>query len=302
MTDLNIEFKLDNIRCRDEGDGWGNAEPYLWTVFFKVDGDTLVVNSDGPAAPFLQGAPTVVGTPGNHGNLGTTDVDEGDTVAVPAIIGEYRTILKPIPLTTPILGIEEVGGMIGCIAVLMEEDNTSASAIARGHEALDRSVRDRLAEVLGTLSISKAEPTDEDVAALSDKIGDAVKSAISDGVSVLDWLVAFGNMDDQIGSTVFRFSHSQLEQAAGASIPFSRRWENEGDWELFGHIKATPIRRQEPKCCEDLKRQMKELERILAKHEKRIRRIEADHEAQAKGFASAAVRDKALSKPTKRSG
>ena len=302
MTDLNIEFKLDNIRCRDEGDGLGNAEPYLWTVFFKVDGDTLVVNSDGPAAPFLQGAPTVVGTPGNHGNLGTTDVDEGDTVAVPAIIGEYRTILKPIPLTTPILGIEEVGGMIGCIAVLMEEDNTSASAIARGHEALDRSVRDRLAEVLGTLSISKAEPTDEDVAALSDKIGDAVKSAISDGVSVLDWLVAFGNMDDQIGSAVFRFSHSQLEQAAGGSIPFSRRWESEGDWELFGHIKATPIRRQEPKCCEDLKRQMKELERILAKHEKRIRRIEADHEAQTKGFASSAVRDKAYSKPTKRSG
>ena len=302
MTDLNIEFKLDNIRCRDEGDGWGNAEPYLWTVFFKVDGDTLVVNSDGPAAPFLQGAPTVIGTPGNHGNLGNTDVDEGDTVAVPAIIGEYRTILKPIPLTTPFLGIEEVGGMIGCVAVLMEEDNTSASAIARGHEALDRSVRDRLAEVLGTLSISKAEPTDEDVAALSDKIGDAVKSAISDGVSVLDWIVAFGNMDDQIGSAVFRFSHGQLEQAAGASIPFSRRWQNEGDWELFGHIKATPIRRQEPKCCEELKRRMKELEGILAKHEKRIRRIEADLEAQAKGFASAAVRDKALSKPTKRSG
>lgn len=302
MTDLNIEFKLDNIRCRDEGDGWGSAEPYLWTVFFKVDGDTLVVNSDGPAAPFLQGVPTVVGTPGNHGNLGTSDVDEGDTVAVPAIIGEYRTILKPIPLTTPILGLAEVGGMIGCIAVLMEEDNTSASAIARGHEALDRSVRDRLAEVLGTLSVSKTEPTDEDIAALSDKIGEAVKSAITDGVSVIDWIVGFGNMDDQIGSAVFRFSHSQLEAAAGASIPFSRRWENEGDWELFGHIKATPIRRQEPKCCEDLKRKFKELERVLAQHEKRISRIEADLQAQAKGFGSAAIRDKALSRPSKRSG
>jgi len=155
MLDLNVELKLDRIRCHDEGDGPGNAEPYLWTVFFKVDGETLIVNSDGPVAPFLQGAPTVVGTPGNHGNLGTTDVDEGDNVAVPAIIGEYRTIMKPIPLSVPILGLSEVGGLIGCLVVLMEEDFTPTSDIARGHEALDSKVRDKLAEILGTLSISK---------------------------------------------------------------------------------------------------------------------------------------------------
>ena len=295
MTDLNIEFKLDHIYCHDEGDGPGNAEPYLWTVFFKVDGDTLVVNSDGPAAPFLQGAPTVIGTPGNHGNLGTTDVDEDDDVPVPAIIGEYRTILKPIPLTTPLLGLSEVGGMIGCIAVLMEEDNTSNSAIALGHEALDRTVRDKLAKVLGTLSISKSEPSEEDIAALTDQIGQAVESAVGHGVSVLDWLVAFGNMDDQIGSALFRFSHKQLEESGGVSIPFSRRWDSEGDWELFGHIKATPIRRPQPpesKCCEELKRKVKELERALAEHEKRLGRIEADLEAQSKGFASAQVRNK----------
>ena len=190
MTDLNVELKLDRIHCHDEGDGPGSAEPYLWTVFFKIDGDTLVVNTDGPAPPFLQGAPTVVGTPGNHGNLGDTDVDEGDDVAVPAIIGEYRTILKPIPLTTPILGISEVGGMMGCIAVLMEEDNTSNSAIGLGHEALDRNVRDRLAELLGTLSISKQEPSEEDITAMSDQIGEAVEDAVGHGVSVLDWIVA----------------------------------------------------------------------------------------------------------------
>lgn len=274
MTDLNIEFKLDRIHCHDEGDGPGNAEPYLWTVFFKVDGDTLVVNSDGPAAPFLQGAPTVVGTPGNHGNLGTTDVDEGDDVAVPAIIGEYRTIMKPIPLTTPFLGLSEVGGMIGCIVVLMEEDNTSNSAIALGHEALDRTVRDKLAEVLGTLSISKTEPTEEDIAALTTQIGDAVESAIGHGVSVLDWIAAFGNMDDQVGSALFRFSHKQLEESGGVAIPFSRRWDSEGDWELFGHIKATPIRRPESKCCEELKRKIKELERALAEDRKRLDRLE----------------------------
>lgn len=268
MNDLNVVLKLDRIRCHDEGDGPGNAEPYLWTVFFKADGDSLVVNSSGPVAPFLQGAPTVVGTPGNHGNLGTTDVDEGDTVAVPAIIGEYRTLMKPIPLTVPLAGISEVGGLMGCVVVLMEEDGTPGNAVARGHEALDRNVRDRLAEVLGTLSISKTEPSEEDLAALTGQIGDAVKSAVGDGVSVLEWLGAFGNMDDQIGSAVFRFSHKDLE--GGTLIPFSRRWRNEGDWELFGSVQATPVPRPRPSCCDELKRRLDELERTVAAHDKQL--------------------------------
>lgn len=299
MSDLNIEFKLDRIHCHDEGDGPGNAEPYLWTVFFKVDGDTLVVNTDGPVAPFLQGAPTVIGTPGNHGNLGTTDVDEGDDVGIPAIIGEYRTVMKPIPLTVPILGLSELSGMIGCVVVLMEEDGTPSSDIARGHEALDSKIRDKLAALLGTLSISKTEPTEQDIEALSEQIGNAVKSAIGDGVSVFEWLGGFGNMDDQIGSAVFRFSHKQLEASGGMAIPFSRRWDNEGDWELFGHIKATPIRRIESKCCDELKKKLADLERAVAAHEKRIGKIEADLKAQAKGFASAITREKATSKPMK---
>jgi hypothetical protein len=295
MTDLNIEFKLDRLHCHDEGDGPGNAEPYLWTVFFKADGDTLVVNSDGPAAPFLQGAPTVIGTPGNHGNLGTTDVDEGDVLTVPAIIGEYRTIMKPIPLTTPLLGLSEVGGMIGCIVVLMEEDATPTAAIALGHEALDRAVRDKLAEVLSTLSISKSEPSDEDIAALTNQIGNAVESAVGRGVSVFDWLAGFGNMDAQIGSALFKFSHKQLEELGGVSIPFSRRWDNEGDWELFGHLKATPIRRPESKCCEDLKRKMKELDGTIAGHAKRLTRMED----RVDGFANVGGRKALTAKPNR---
>jgi hypothetical protein len=297
MLDLNIEFKLDRIHCHDEGDGPGNAEPYLWTVFFKVDGDTTVVNTEDLSHVFLQGPPTVITTPGNHGNLGTSDVDEGDDVGVPAIIGEYRTIMKPIPLTTPILGKSEVGGMIGCIVVLMEEDNTSDSDAARGHERLDSTVRDKLAELLGTLSISNPEPTQEDIDKMTDQIGSAVKDAIKDGVSVVEWLLGFGNMDDQIGSAVFRFSHGELE--AGGAIPFSRRWRNEGDWELFGHIQATPIRRPDSKCCEELKRKINVLEHTLSEQGKRLSKIEADLKAQSKGFASAITHAKATAKPIK---
>lgn len=300
MLDLNIEFKLDRIHCHDEGDGLGDAEPYLWAVFFKVDGDTAVVNTDDLSHVFLQGPPTVVTTPGNHGNLGTSDVDEGDDVGIPAIIGEYRTIMKPIPLTTPVLGKSEVGGMIGSIVVLMEEDNTSDSDAARGHERLDSTVRDKLAELLGTLSISNSEPTQEDIDRMTDQIGSAVKDAIKDGVSVAEWLLGFGNMDDQIGTAVFRFSHGELEAAGGSVIPFSRRWKNEGDWELFGHIQATSIRRPDSKCCEELKRKIKELERTLAEHGKRLGKTNANLDAQAKRFESNTIRAKATTKPIKR--
>ncbi len=285
MTDLSVAIKLDQIICRDEGDGPGNAEPYLWTVFFKVDGDTVVIESSGPAAPFVSGPPTVVGTPGNHGNLGTNDVDEGDTVAIPAVIGEYRTVMKPIPLTQPLLGITEVDGMIGCLVVLMEEDGTPDSAIVRGHEALDRTVRDRLAGLLSTLSITKPAPTDADIAELSGMIGDAVKSAITDGVSVFDWIGAFGNMDDQIGSAVFLFSHKQL--ATGGTIPFGRRWDNEGDWEIRGSITSTVLRRPKDECCADLTKQVSILERRLAALEAKAAGIKSERPALSKDSKAA---------------
>jgi hypothetical protein len=44
METLNVALKLNEIICHDEGDGWGSAEPYLWTIFFKIDGLTVVQN------------------------------------------------------------------------------------------------------------------------------------------------------------------------------------------------------------------------------------------------------------------
>jgi hypothetical protein len=114
--------------------------------------------------------------------------------------------------------------------------------------------------------------------AIQDQIGDAVKAAVSDGVSVLSWLSGFGNMDDQIGSAVFRFSHKQLEEAGNVRIPFGRRWDNEGDWEIFGGITATIMPRRVDPCCSELRRKVKALESAVATlqlHDKRRRIREA---------------------------
>lgn len=237
MNTLNVNLRLTNLHCFDEGDGIGSAEPYLWTVFFKIDGDTAVVN---PGLA-LQGTATVVGTPGNHGDLPNHDVDPGENVPIPASLGAFSTQLRPIALQQPIGGFTEVGGVMGAITVLMEEDNTPNSAVARGHVALNKAVQDSLNALIPTLNFGHQEPTDAEIAAMQQRIGDAVKSAIKDGVSVWDWLSGFGNMDDKIGSEVFRFSHKQLEEGGAAGLPIQKRFKHEGDWELQGRVTATPV-------------------------------------------------------------
>lgn len=240
MNTLDVKLKLNNLHCFDEGDGIGSAEPYLWTVFFKIDGDTTQVNT----SLALQGTATVVGTPGNHGDLPNHDVDPGENVPIPASLGEFNTRLKPIPLQQPIGGFKEVGGVMGVITVLMEEDNTPNSAIAKGHNALNKAVQDSLNALIPTLNFAHQEPSDAEIEAMKKKIGDTVTKAIKDDVSVWDWLGGFGNMDDKIGSEVFRFSHKQLEALGVSGISFQQRFKNEGDWQLEGRVTALPLNPQ----------------------------------------------------------
>jgi hypothetical protein len=237
MNVLDVKLRLNNLRCFEEGDGPGSAEPYLWTVFFKIDGDTTVVNS----SLTLQGTATVVGTPGNQGDLPNHDVDPGENVPIPAVLGEFNTRLKPIPLQQPVGDLKEVGGVMGIITVLMEEDNTPSSAIAKGHNALNKAVQDSLNALIPTLNFTHQEPTDAEIEAMKKKIGDTVTKAVSDGVGIWDWLTGGGNMDDRIGSEVFRFSHKQLEQQGVSGINFQKRFNSEGDWELQGRVTAFPV-------------------------------------------------------------
>lgn len=235
METLDANITLKSVFCHDEGDGSGSAEPYLWTVFFKIDGDTTVVDDTFA----LRGTATVIRTPGNRRNLPNRSVDGGESVPIPANLGEFVTRLKPIPLQVPVGETREVGGFMGMIAILLEQDNTPASAIARGHDALNQAVQVALDDLITKLNVQHPEPSEDEIKAMKTLIADTVEEAIADGVSIWDWMGGGGNMDDKIGSEVFAFSHSELRRRGGIDI--QKRFRNQGDWELLGRATAFPI-------------------------------------------------------------
>lgn len=233
---LQVEIYLDHIHCHDEGDGIGSAEPYLWTIYFKLDGDSVFLGDD----LFLHGTCTTVTTPGSHGNLGDTDVDGGDDVAVPSVLGEFTATLKPIPVTDVArnLGVEDVGGVVGVAVVLMEEDWVTDAGAEAGHVALNQFIEQAINDLIPTLGVTHQDVTEDDINALTGKASDAVSDAVANAQSTWHNVTSWLNSDDQIGSKVFTFSHDAF--VADAFQSFSQRWKNEGDWELFGQASGVP--------------------------------------------------------------
>lgn len=150
MNSLNLTMRLQNIHCFKTGEE-RIAEPYLWAVFFKLDGDTVVINEN----LMLEGTATIFGTHGFQSNLFGRSAGAGDNLPVPPPIGEYRTTLRPIPLINPLhlgsLSVSEVAAVCGCLVILMEEDNTPNSAVEAGYQQLVTSLRDALNALIPTL-------------------------------------------------------------------------------------------------------------------------------------------------------
>lgn len=233
---LLTRIEVDRIHCHDEGDGPGSAEPYLWTVFFKVDGENVAVNS----ALSLTGEGTIQVTPGSHGNLPNSDVDDGEDIAVPSSIGEWQSVLQPIPVPDSLSGVvDDVGGVLGVVAVLMEEDNVTDDGAEAGHQALNQAVRDAISQVIATRTVTNQDVSDEELAAFEEQITQSVRDAIADQQNFFANIWSWLNADDTIGFRVFTFTHDRL--ADGGTIEFSQRWVSEGDWEIFGSVTAVPM-------------------------------------------------------------
>lgn len=236
---MNLQVQLLRVQCHDEADGIGDAEPYLWPVFFKVDGDSYAVTSAG-----LIGFPQIHVTGGEHGNLNTDDVDAGDRVSIPESIGSWVTQLKPIPVYDPsfkiVLG-DDQPGIAGLVVVLMEEDGWPNDIATTAYAALANAVHLGAAKALA--SFQNRQPTPETVDAqieiVKEEAAKAVRAAVQEymsGAQIL-WYGTFGNNDDKIGSEAWVVTQDDLDGIH--AISFRRHWDDDesdgnGDWSING--------------------------------------------------------------------
>lgn len=238
---LNLKIALENVHCYDEGDGIGDAEPYLWPIFFKIDGDSYAVETGAG----LIGFPTIESRNGHHGNLGDTDVDAGDNVTVPESLGTWETKLKPIPVNDPVIKAligDDLPGIAGVVVVLMEEDGWPGSLADTGYNALINSVTLSVAQVAAGFQHATHAPTKEEIDAAIKQVKDNAATMVHDAVKgtmsgwQLLWYGTFGNNDDTIGSEAWTFNHDDF--AKDAAIDFVRHWDSDeagdGDWEISG--------------------------------------------------------------------
>jgi hypothetical protein len=144
-----------------------------------------------------------------------------------------------------------VPGIVGVVAVLMEEDNVSDDGAEAGHQALNNHVRNSINNFIGTINlldfVDSEDPQadlqqkiDDLIKSIRDGIEDVVKDAIKSNQNWLEDLWAWINKDDKIGDRVWTFNASEIIEA-GFHIPFSERWRNEGDWEINGDISASEL-------------------------------------------------------------
>ncbi len=260
---LNVKFEFDRLVCNDEADGWGDAEPYMWTIFFKIDGTTCRLND----SLMLEGTATVFTTPGSHGNLNNTDVDAGDSIPVPSAIGFNNMILVPMPVPDFVKesGTDDVTAIAGCILVLIEEDNVTDDGAESGHRALNSAVEDALNSLIPTLGVTNQEISDEDINRLIDNVQSRIVDAVKNQQGFFENLWSWLNSDDTIGTKVWKFSGDELLSnnptalqqrwqkvwqplPPGHPIGLPGYWVNHGDWELFGSINTEAI----PVCPADV--------------------------------------------------
>lgn len=250
---LAVHVQLQELRYL--GGGERSAEPYVWVVFFKVDGDTAALNE----MQNLGGSATTAVAPR------TPDLPEGmrpgDRVEIPEGVGSYRTVLRPIPMAVPIAPRDSVAGLIGYVCVLWEADNTPLDARVHGPVFLKHALQRELDELIPTLGMAHPQPSREEIDALAARVAGAVEAAIKDRINFLDVASGGFDVDDQCGELFETFDSEQLSRdgpviqiRSGREIidvvdPFGEPigkaevsvLRGDGEWEINGRVTAIPF-------------------------------------------------------------
>jgi hypothetical protein len=214
---MNVPALRVHIALNSVTGGWNesvppNRNPYLWTVFFKVDGDTVAL-----AGLALKGTASVTGTPGDQGDLGDAPVGQfGGEWQVSASLGSYVTTMNAI--ATP---LGQFPGVVGCVAVLWDWEDTPGDAVAAGHAAFNQAIQQGLNQLIPTFGIRKQALTQADIDNLTNQVTTAVGNAEKNQLDA--WqkalLVTVQTPDSPLNQAVLVWNQATLATSAPGGIP-----------------------------------------------------------------------------------
>jgi hypothetical protein len=261
MQTTHIKLSLNQLTCHQHPEGWTYSEPYLWNIFFKIDGSCIRINNKF----FLEGKPVYHFSQGSHGNLHAKDMNSGETIAIPKEVGEWRTPL--VPLHVPYFE-SGISGLMGVVCVLMEQNYVSSKGAEAGHTALNEGIKGFIDSAIAQFDPKRVDLNDINgsikkfyegqAAEFSRNIGDMVGQAVAKSQSLVQNIFSLVNKDAVIGFKVFDFSASSITDPSG-EMHFKNRWttRKDGDWEIKGSIQS----RKEPELVTAaIKRKSKEEE------------------------------------------
>jgi hypothetical protein len=237
---LYTRVKLTQLRCHDRPDGWTNSEPYLWNIFFKIDGSCITLTKEFR----LHGKPVYHFSKGSQGNVLAKNLASGESVQIPEDVGEWKTML--VPIKVPFFEAD-VSGVLGVVSVLMEQNLVSSGGAEAGHEAFNKYVMEALDTVVREFDPKKVSLDDVDgsikayfdkqVTKYTENIADLVSQAVSGSQNIVQNFLSLLKKDVVIGYKIWDFSSQAMLDSTG-EMPFSHRWDTRksGDWELKGKV------------------------------------------------------------------
>lgn len=185
-----VTVRLNSLRCIAESDRNVGSEPFLWVTYILVDGNRLT-----------QPEPVVTYSPILDRKEFPDNVRAGQVINVQNIIDNFSEPVDPGPFNFR---------LVGCLVVLLEEDETSDEAMQAGHRAYSKAVHEALNNLIRERirMLNQEAVTDEEVNAIRNAIEPKVKSAIKSDLKVWDF---FDNQDDIVGVSHVAFIGDELQ-------------------------------------------------------------------------------------------
>lgn len=193
MTTQRFTIKLTQLRCIKESDP-GPSEPYIWVTYFAL----------GPQIPPFQTGPLALNTPSYDAfRTEFPSMSAGDVVGIPPFIASAS-----FDMDLDVAGPK----LLGCVAVLLEEDDTRQSDIVLGRIAYTKEMEKQL-NALMTKRIQSGDSspvTDAEKETIRSAVESKVKAAVGSHQGIFD---IFRDQDDVLG-----FTHKILPGGPGDTI------------------------------------------------------------------------------------